>query len=61
MPVVPWEEPPTVPADLSAAPHDTYNATDERPKTPWWQKLAVLVVVALLCIAFAGLIWALVF
>jgi hypothetical protein len=27
----------------------------------WWLKLAVLLVVAALCIAFAGLVWALIF
>lgn len=50
-----------MPADLSATPYETSSATDERPTAAWWQKLVVLLVVALLCIAFAGLIWALIF
>ena len=48
------------PGDPSPDPNASATPSGE-PAVHWSLKLAVLVIVALLCLAFAGLVWALIF
>ncbi len=52
-----------IPADSVPGPADSLEASEpaDVPRASVWLKVAVILVVAMLCIAFAGLIWSILF